>query len=77
MAVLFFSPENKENEIHILEVSELGDILRWEMNDRQALSSEKRFLSLRRGSDPRPSDDRFNHIASKTQMVTQRNGKFE
>ena len=29
----------------ILEVWELGDILRWQMNVRQALSSEKQFLS--------------------------------
>ena len=27
------------------------------MNDRQALSSEKRFLSPKRGSNPQPSDD--------------------
>ena len=28
------------------------------MNNGQALSSEKRFLSPRRGSNPKPSDDR-------------------
>ena len=31
----------------------------WEMNVRQTLSSEKRFLSPRQGSKPQPSDDRW------------------
>ena len=44
-------------EIYILEVWELGDILRWQMNDFQAPSSEKRFVSPRQGSNPQPSND--------------------
>ena len=42
-------------------------LLRWYMNDRQALPSEKRFLSPRRGSNPQPSDDRWHenlHLSS-------------
>ena len=36
---------NDIDEIYILEMRELGDILRWQMNVHQALSSEKRFLN--------------------------------
>ena len=45
-----------------LEVWELGDVLRWQINVRQALSMEKRFLSPRRGSNPQPSDDRWDAL---------------
>ena len=48
------------DEICILHIWELGNILRWQMNDRQALYSEKQFLSPRRGSNPQLSDDRKN-----------------
>ena len=47
---------------YILEVWELGDILRWQMNIYQALSSEKRFLSPRQGSNPQPSDDQWDAL---------------
>ena len=39
------------------------------MNDRQALSSEKRFLSPRRGSNPQPSHDRWDAVT--IHMVSQ------
>ena len=41
----------------VLKLWELGDISRWEMNDRQALPLEKRLQSPRLGSNPQPSDD--------------------
>ena len=43
----------------ILTTLKQKDILKWQMNDRQALFSEKRFLSPRRGSNLQPSDDRW------------------
>ena len=36
--------------------------LEWQMNVRQALSSEKWFLSPRQRSNPRPSDDRWDAL---------------
>ena len=36
--------------------------LEWWMNVRQALSSEKRFLSPRQGLNPQPSDDRWDAL---------------
>ena len=47
-------------ERYILELWEFGD--EWEMNVRQALPSEKRFLSPRRGSNAQPSDDQWDAL---------------
>ena len=41
---------------------QMKDVLWWSMNVHQALITERQFLSSRQGSNPQPSDDRWDAV---------------